>query len=641
MRFLVLFLASITMFLVGCNSGSSSSSSSPASSSSAGSGSEDSGSNGSDVEDTETEEEPFVDENNNGISDQREFALVEATMADVHAVLAGEMVAENGEALTCVDITQMYIDRILAYNDTPQQNGGLPILGVLAIMPNALEQAAVLDAMYERDRGIGDRFLHCMPVLLKDNYDTFDYPTTQGSYSMLGHQAGVDAHSVDGLRQAGAVILGKANQDEFAYFTTGFSARAIQVRNPYNTLESPAGSSSGTGASIAANFALGGTGSDTCQSIRHPSSVNGLVGIRPSLGVISQHGIYPLSHERDTGGPMTRTVTDAALMLSAMATYDSRDPKAAWYPETDRPGDYTQFLDRAVYGVAGRNIGVVRDLGGSTSAAGTGVQGELIAAAVAKLEAMGATVYDVYLPDFASLSAGSRHYDMNQYFVGFEAEGGSSPRRCLSSARATDTNDRGDCAGIDGILETGRVGPRTAGLVALTASDSPDLAPTDTQLQAIRDMRDYVTGVMDAITDASGNPVVDASGNAIRVDALILSPGPTGGRTCDFGSTTQMGSIVVPVGFDESVGVPRGMEIFVRQFDEGTGIGIAYDYEQETLHRKPPVINPAPGGEGGTIAEFNARQRAAVATYAEQPPETIDPAHFVEVLEALAGPSDN
>ena len=177
------------ILLVGCNDSGSSSSSSAA---------------------PVSEPEPFVDENDNGISDSREFELVEATMADVHAVLAGDMVAENGEPLTCVDITQMYIDRILAYNDTPQESGGLPILGVLAIMPNALQQATVLDALYERDRGIGNRFLHCMPVLLKDNYDTFDYPSTQGSYSMLGHQAGVDAHSVDGLRQAGAVILGKA-----------------------------------------------------------------------------------------------------------------------------------------------------------------------------------------------------------------------------------------------------------------------------------------------------------------------------------------------------------------------------------------------------------------------------------------------
>jgi len=583
-----------------------------------------------------------IDDDNDGERDDL-FKLVEATMADVHAALAGELVTENGDALSCVDITQQYIDRILAYNDNPQPNGGLPIFGVLAIMPNAIAQAQALDDLYASDGGIGDRYLHCMPVLLKDNYDTFDYPSTQGSYSMLGHQAGVDANSVQGLREAGALILGKANQDEFAFFTTGFSARAIQVSNPYNTSESPAGSSSGTGASLAANFALGGTGSDTCQSIRHPSSVGGLVGIRPSLGVVSQHGIFPLAHSRDTGGPMTRSVTDSALMLTAMGKYDPRDPKAAAFPAEDRPSTYAQYLDRDLHGLAGRNIGIVRDLGGNEDAAGTGAQGELIAAAVAKMEELGAAVYNIYLPDYASLSAGSSHYDMNEYFAMFESEGGTSARRCVSSTAILidgeeSAHDRDDqCYGLEGIVESARVGPRTAGLFALTAVSDPNQAASAAQLQAIVDMRNYVTGEMDVIKDINGDPVVGPDGGPVSVDALIFSPGPSGGRTCDFGSTTQMGSIVVPVGFDESVGVPRGMEIFVRQFDEGTGIGIAYDYEQATKHRQPPNIVPAITSEISTISEFNARVHAAIAAYAEQPPEDLSPEAYQAALNELLG----
>ena len=584
-----------------------------------------------------------IDDDNDGVRDDL-FHLVEATTADVHEALAGVQVNENGEALSCVDITQMYINRILAYNDNPQPNGGLPIFGVLAIMPNALEQAAALDELYASDGGIGDRYLHCMPVLLKDNYDTFDYPSTQGSYSMLGHQAGVDANSVHGLREAGALILGKANQDEFAYFTTGFSARAIQVSNPYNTSESPAGSSSGTGASLAANFALGGTGSDTCQSIRHPSSVGGLVGIRPSLGVVSQHGIYPLAHSRDTGGPMTRTVTDSALMLTAMGKYDSRDPKAAAFPAEQRPESYAQFLDRDLHGLAGRNIGIVRDLGGNTDAAGTGTQGELIAAAVAKMEELGAKVYPIYLPNYSSLSAGSSHYDMNEYFAMFESEGGTSARRCVSSTAVLidgeeSAHDRDDqCYGLEGIVESGRVGPRTAGLFALTALGDPNQAATEAQLQAIVNMRAYVTAEMDVVKDINGDPVIGDDGGTVSVDALVFSPGPSGGRTCDFGSTTQMGSIVVPVGFDDSVGVPRGMEIFVRQFDEGTGIGIAYDYEQATLHRAPPDISPSPISEISTVSEFNARVKAAIAAYAASPPEDLDPEAYRAALEEIIGP---
>ncbi len=565
------------------------------------------------------------------------FDIVEADMASVHAALAGDLPLADGSTLNCVSLVQRYIDRILAYNDTPQPSGGLPIRGVLYINPHALDIAAELDVAYERDGGIGQRYLHCMPVLLKDNYDTFDHPSTSGSYAMLGHQAGVDANSVVGLRAAGAVILGKANQDEFAFFTTGFSARAIQVMNPYNTSESPAGSSSGTGASLAASFAIGGTGSDTCQSIRHPSSVNGLVGIRPSLGVVSQHGIYPLSHARDTGGPMTRSVRDSALMLTAMAGVDPRDPKTGAFPATARPQSYAQYLDRERYGVRGRNIGVVRQIGTNTSPAGTDAQGELIAAAVAKMEEMGAHIYDVYLPDFTNRGAGSSHYDMNDYFKVFEAEGGQSARHCVSSLMATETNGRGACVGADGIVESARVGPRSAALFALTASNDPDAAPTEEQLAAIVAEREYVTGVMDALVDADGNPVRDAAGNTVRLDALILSPGPTGGRTCDFGSTTQMGSIVVPVGFDDSVGVPRGMEIFVRQFDEGTGLGIAYDYEQATHHRAAPEIVPSPLTAQDNLAAFNARQQQALMAATSAAPEALPLEVYQQALFDLLG----
>lgn len=566
------------------------------------------------------------------------FDIVEADMQQVHAALAGELPLPDGSRLSCVQLTQLYIDRILATNDHPQPSGGLPIRGVLHINPHALDIAAGLDAVYARDGGIADRALHCMPVLLKDNYDTVDHPSTSGSYAMLGHTAGVDAHSVAGLRAAGAVILGKANQDEFAFFTTGFSARAIQVMNPYNTSESPAGSSSGTGASIAASFAIGGTGSDTCQSIRHPSSVNGLVGIRPSLGVISQHGIFPLSHARDTGGPMTRTVRDAALMLTAMAGVDPRDPKTLDFPAEARPASYLRFLDRERHGVAGRHIGIARQIGSLSSPAGSGAQGELIQAAVDQLAAMGAHIHEVYLPDFQNRGAGTRHFDMNDYFRAFEEEGGHSARRCVSSSFATESNGRADCLADQGLVESARVGPRTAGLMASVAVTDPDGAPTEEELAAIVGEREYVTGVMDALVDADGAPVFDAQGQRVRLDAIILSPGPTGGRTCDFGSTTQMGSVVVPVGFDESVGVPRGMEIFVRRFDEGTALGIAYDFEQATHHRAAPPVESSPLSQSDSLQAFNARQQQALMTATSAAPEDLPLDTYLRALEELAGP---
>lgn len=549
------------------------------------------------------------------------FELVEADLALVHAAFAGQRLLADGSTLTCVKLVQLYQQRIFAYNDAPQA-AGRPVRGVLMLNPHALEQAASLDALYAQDHGVGARYLHCMPVLLKDNYDTFDHPSTQGSYAMLGHQAGVDANSVDGLRRAGAVILGKANQDEFAFFTSGFSDRAIQVGNAYNTAESPAGSSSGTGASLAANFALGGTGSDTCQSIRHPSSVGGLVGIRPSLGVISQHGIFPLSHARDTGGPMTRSVRDSALMLTAMAGVDERDPKTLEFPLAQRPLSYEQFLDRDTYGVKGRKIGLLRSFGeAATDADGSGRQQELIESAAAKLTDMGAEVVDVTLPGFINRGAGSSHYDMNDYFTQFEAAGGHSARRCVSSVN-TGTSSRG-CLGIEGVFEnTIRIGARAFALFALTATEEPDTLPNSEELQGIVDTRDYVTGVMDEL----------------GLDALILSPGPSGGRTCDLGSTTQMGSIVVPVGFDDSVGVPRGMEIFVRRFDEGTGIGIAYDYEQATHHRAPPALMASPLSTNATLEDFNARQQQLLMSATAVAPEDLPLAAYQAALEELVGP---
>ncbi len=570
------------------------------------------------------------------------FSLEEATVADIHAAFRGELLQDNGEPLNCEALANLYIQRIFAYDKTPQPSGGLAIRSVLAINPLAIEQAKALDALYARDGGIGDRPIHCMPILLKDNYDTYDYPSTQGSYSMLGHQAGVDANSVAGLRKAGGLILGKANQDEFAFWTTGFSNRGIQVTNPYNTSQSPAGSSSGTGAAIAANFALGGTGSDTCQSIRHPSSVNGLVGIRPSLGVISQHGIFPLSHQRDTGGPMTRTVSDAALMLDAMAGVDFRDPKTLAFPSELRPDSYTDFLDRGQHGLQGKNIGIVRQLGDNSEAAGTDAQGALIAEALSTMEALGATVYDVYLPGFESKGAGSRHYDMNEYFVTFEAEGGNSPRACVSSlavalAGGDVAHGRDICEGLDGIIETGRVGLRTAPLLATVAVDDLNRAPTEEELADIIAMREYTTQQMDTLLDENGAQVFDNDGNPVRLDALILSPGPTGGRTCDFGSTTQMGSIVVPVGVDDSVGVPRGMEIFVRQFDEGTGIGIAYDYEQASQHRRAPELVASPLSGNETISGFNASVQQALMDAAAVAPEDLPLEYYLEILQGIGG----
>lgn len=624
-----------------------------------------------------------------------QFDIDLADMQMAHDAMTGDLpyFNENGEEvlLTCEELTNLYITRILRYNDNPQPNGGLSISGALMINPAALDIARSLDAKFEADleagnnRGFGSRYIHCMPILLKDNYDTFDHPSSSASPSMLGHQAGVDAPTVAGLRDAGGVILGKAQQDEFAYFTTGFSGRTILVTNPYNTQESPAGSSSGTGASIGARFAIGGTGSDTCQSIRHPSSVNGLVGIRPSVGTISRKGIFPLSHVRDMGGPMTKTVRDSALMLTAMVSIDAvDDPDTTLFPLESRPDTYLRALQNldGPLPLTGMNIGLLTQLATNTApSAGNTDQGILIQAAILKLETLGATVYQVELPDFVNRGGGGTHYDTNQYFAEFFRDGGTSSRRCMVSSLTTlQLQNRPDhhpsCILTQGIVESLRVGPRTAGLVGLSATGAINDTITDLELVRIAQQRDYTTAVMDGNLQAGvvvnvdpsvvneeslevngmAATVRDVNGDEVDgvvLDALILSPGPSGGRTCDFGATTQMASTVVPVGVAPvAVGpdVPRGMEIFTRRFDESTGLKIAYAYESATIADRvaendpyllTPDIVPGPLTQIETIDEFNRRiQLALTAATSEDVESVLDLDAIRNVLSELTGNSD-
>ena len=636
-----------------------------------------------------------------------QFDINMADMQMIHDVMTGRpsgnqpnagvipYLLDNPEAkLTCETLTKLFIDRIFLYNDGLQASGGLPISGVVMINPNAMQIARDLDAQFEADLaaghvngGLGDRYLHCMPILLKDNFDTFDHPSSQASPSMFGHQAGKDAVSVDGMRKAGAVILGKAQQDEFAYFTLGFSGRTVRVTNPYNTAESPGGSSSGTGASIGARFAVGGTGSDTCMSIRLPSSVNGLVGIRPSIGVVSRDGIFPLNHVRDTGGPMTKTVRDTALQLTAMASQDPDiDPAAFPFAEDAtgeerfvRPDSYLEYLDRDQYGIKGRKIGVITSVGGSSSAGGTATQGDMILTAAAKMMAMGAEVYQVIVPDFSQRSAGRTHYDMNQYFFEFFEKGGESPRRCLTSVGGATfgSDDRHpSCVGIEGIVETLRTGPRTAGLLALSAGGSGEQNPAiDAQLQAVADERKAFTDVLDGIAStqyanasvrkfSTMQEILDnapsgenIAGTGVELDAGLMSPGPSGYQ-CGIGSTTQMGSIVVPLGIDDGPGTPRGVSIFVRRFDEGNGLGIAFDLEQQLIDERLGLEEPvgglalSNGGQGGyllapaltpdplytnqTIGSFNTRIKKAMMTAPDEAPEQLTEFELEAAISALA-----
>ena len=273
------------------------------------------------------------------------FRLEEATVTDMNAAFdAGELTSEQ--------LTQLYLNRIEAYDEQ-----GPSLNSIITINPNALQTAAELD---KERQTIGPRSpLHGIPILLKDNYDTFDLPTTAGSLSLEGSIPPDDAFVVDKLRDAGAVILGKTNLDEFARGSSGLSSLGGQTRNPYALDRVPGGSSAGTGAAIAANFATAGLGTETGVSIRNPATNNNLVGIAPTEGLVSRDGVVPISFTQDRAGPLTRSVSDAAVVLSAIAGYDTSDPVTANSIGKIPAQGYTSFLDEN--SLNGARIGVLQD----------------------------------------------------------------------------------------------------------------------------------------------------------------------------------------------------------------------------------------------------------------------------------------
>src|SRR5882724_5135982 len=304
----------------------------------------------------------------------RPFHLQEATIASIHEAFAGGR-------LTCTELTRLYLKRIEAYNLS-----GPALHAIITVNPKAMERAAELDRQYTSNPS-GTGKLHCIPIILKDNFNTADMPTTGGNVAMKKSLPPADAFVVDRIRKAGALILAKANLQEFARGGMSISSLGGQVKNPYDLNRTPGGSSGGTGASIAANFAVLGTGSDTGQSIRSPASANNLVGVRPTRGLVSRSGVIPNSQTQDEIGPIARTVMDAALLLDVMAGYDPADPITA-FGVRHVPESYTQLLSKDA--LKGARIGVMANMFGTEERHRE--VNTVMAGVTAKMEALGATI---------------------------------------------------------------------------------------------------------------------------------------------------------------------------------------------------------------------------------------------------------
>jgi len=489
------------------------------------------------------------------------FDPVETTIAKTQAAIRAGKV-------TCRQIVEIYLKRIAAYDQPTRLNS------VVVLNPTALADADRLDQEFARTHKL--RPLQGIAVVVKDNYTTKGLQTTAGSLALKGFVPKEDAFMVKRLREAGAIILFKSNMAEWAFspVVTESSIEGI-TRNPYDLERVPAGSSGGTAAAVAANLAEVGLGSDTGDSIRGPSSHNDLVGIRPTMGLTSRDGIVPLNSKADVGGPLARTVTDAATVLSVVAGYDPADPVTKESEGKVAP-DYTKFLEKT--GLRGARIGVFREYIDTPT-----IDPEIKALtdqAIIDMKAQGAEVVDFTIPDFDTLvkgaSCGDMQADVNTFFA---VHGTNAPYHSLQEI-------------YDSGLYLPSIGERLKH--SLDPKSNPNYRPGPC-LDTYHDpkkiaLRNAIVAAMDTLRlDAIIYPTWS---NPPRMVGDMQSPG--GDNNQQLAPPTGMPAITVPMGFTHG-NLPAGISILGRCFSEPTLFKLAYPYEQATLHRKPPVaFGPLP-----------------------------------------------
>lgn len=500
------------------------------------------------------------------IYDDGPFQLVEASTIDMQAAM-------NAGVTTSVAITQEYLDRIAAFDRTriDTATGGRPLNSIITTNAAALTAAKAADT--ERaDHGMTSMLLG-VPIAVKDNYDTEDMPTTGGCSCWGANQTDTDATMVAGLRDAGAVILAKASLDEFAYgfvseFSTGQPAgSSLLVASPYVTSQSAGGSSGGTGAAIAANLAGIGFGTDTGGSIRIPSTYNQLVGIRPTVGLASRDGIIPLALSQDTGGPIARSVTDAAVALDAVTGVDAADPVTS-AQSGKVPTSYTSSLDPT--SLQGARIGYVTSMVGTNA-----TTKRLFDESVAKLTAAGATVVPI-----APTTAFNR--------VLSEGSGSTNEfRHDLDAYIAKHLDPDVTARSLQGILDSGQYVPSRK-----STYESRNTI-TDAQYQAWAGPTGSHTTQL-----AAGKALVTQMLDDQDLDALVYPSGtPYGTQSTNMrlSPNTGMPALTVPMGqataADGTVtGGGVNLEFLGRSFDEGTLIGLGYSFEQVTKARTAPAL---------------------------------------------------
>jgi amidase len=500
------------------------------------------------------------------------FELEETTIADLQAGMAsGKWTARS--------ITQAYLDRIAELD-----RKGPTLRHVIEVNPEALAIADALDR--ERKAGKVRGPLHGIPILLKDNVDTADkMTTTAGSLALAGSIAPRDSFIAAKLRAAGAIFLGKANLSEWANFrsthsTSGWSGRGGQAKNPYVLDRNPCGSSSGSGGAVAANLCAAAIGTETDGSIVCPSSANGIVGIKPTVGLLSRSGIIPISHSQDTGGPMTRTMRDAAIMLGILAGPDPADPATMVTRSGGAIADYTKYLD--ANGLRGARIGVAR----AKFFGYSDVVDKTINDAIATMKAQGAVIvdpanietagkfddseFDVLLYEFKA--------DLNDYRASL---GPKAPVKSLQEIIAFNDAHKDQempWFGQEIMIQAQAKGPLTEKKYLDELANDLKMSRTD-GIDATMDKYK-----LDAIIAPTGGPAWPTD--------LLNGDHFTGGSSTP-AAVAGYPNINVPAGF--SHGLPIGISFFGRAWSEPVLIKIAYAYEQATKHRRPPTFIPTLG----------------------------------------------
>jgi len=502
------------------------------------------------------------------------LSLSEATIADINAAFdAGSLTAER--------LVELYLARIEAYDDQ-----GPELNAVLTLNPQALERARALD---DERRTRGPRsLLHGIPVLLKDNVDTGDMPTTAGSLLLKGSVPPDDAFIVRKLREAGAIILAKLNMSEFA---SGVQLSSVggPMRNPHDLTRNPSGSSGGTGVAIAAFYGQLGIGTDTGGSVRGPSTANGIAGLKPTHGLLSRDGIVPLALSFDTAGPMARHVYDVAAMMNVMVGVDAAD-EATLASEGRYETDYTAFLDADA--LDGARIGVARDFLGYDDEVDWIIESGLDA-----MRAAGATVVDVRYPPWL-LEAKAQYYqtirwrEFKPQIEAYLADLAPGYPRTLEEmiARARKI--------LASPPEGGVPNPTRWTLFEQELNTG---TPDDYLYRAMYDhglplVRANLEGLLDANgLDAIVYPTSPTRPGQAGVYRGSSSPNPAPSAT-NLANLSGLPDLIVPAGYTSNR-LPVGISFFGRPFSEGRLFALGYAFEQATRVRRDPVHAPPLPGE--------------------------------------------